>query len=61
MTEHGDSRTDNYYWLRDDARKDKQVIDYLKAENAYTESVMAAGKTLENTLYNEMVERMAQK
>ncbi|HGW4632719.1 TPA: S9 family peptidase [Proteus mirabilis] len=60
MTDHGDSRTDNYYWLRDDARKDKQVIDYLKAENAYTESVMAAGKTLENTLYNEMVERMAQ-
>ncbi len=60
MTEHGDSRTDNYYWLRDDARKDKQVIDYLKAENAYTESVMAVGKTLENTLYNEMVERMAQ-
>ncbi len=60
MTEHGDTRTDNYYWLRDDARKDKQVIDYLKAENAYTESVMVAGKTLENTLYNEMVERMAQ-
>ncbi|WP_368869983.1 S9 family peptidase [Proteus mirabilis] len=60
MTEHGDNRTDNYYWLRDDARKDKQVIDYLNAENAYTESVMAAGKTLENTLYNEMVERMAQ-
>lgn len=60
MTDHGDTRTDNYYWLRDDARKDKQVIDYLKAENAYTESVMVAGKTLENTLYNEMVERMAQ-
>lgn len=60
MTDHGDTRTDNYYWFRDDARKDKQVIDYLKAENAYTESVMAAGKTLENTLYNEMVERMAQ-
>lgn len=60
MTEHGDTRTDNYYWLRDDARKDKQVIDYLNAENAYTESVMVAGKTLENTLYNEMVERMAQ-
>ncbi|HID7801216.1 S9 family peptidase [Proteus mirabilis] len=60
MTEHGDTRTDNYYWLRDDARKDKQVIDYLNAENAYTESVMATGKTLENTLYNEMVERMAQ-
>ncbi|OOQ51825.1 protease 2 [Proteus mirabilis] len=60
MTEHGDTRTDNYYWLRDDARKDKQVIDYLNAENTYTESVMAAGKALEDTLYNEMVERMAQ-
>lgn len=35
MTDHGDARTDNYYWLRDDARKDKQVIDYLKAEMLY--------------------------
>lgn len=60
MTEHGDTRTDNYYWLRDDSRKDPNVLDYLNAENAYTESVMKEGKTLEETLFNEMVSRMAQ-
>ncbi|QAV25009.1 S9 family peptidase [Proteus hauseri] len=60
MTEHGDTRTDNYYWLRDDARKDPQVLDYLNAENAYTESVMKEGKALEETLFTEMVSRMAQ-
>lgn len=60
MTEHGDTRTDNYYWLRDDSRKDPKVLDYLNAENAYTESVMKEGKALEETLFNEMVSRMAQ-
>lgn len=60
MTEHGDARTDNYYWLRDDSRKDPKVLDYLNAENAYTESVMKEGKALEETLFNEMVSRMAQ-
>lgn len=60
MTEHGDTRTDNYYWLRDDARKDPQVLEYLNAENAYTESVMKEGKALEETLFTEMVSRMAQ-
>lgn len=60
MTNHGDTRTDNYYWLRDDSRKDPNVLDYLNAENAYTESVMKEGKALEETLFNEMVSRMAQ-
>lgn len=60
MTDHGDTRTDNYYWLRDDSRKDPKVLDYLNAENAYTESVMKEGKALEETLFNEMVSRMAQ-
>lgn len=60
MTDHGDTRTDNYYWLRDDSRKDPKVLDYLNSENAYTESVMKEGKALEETLFNEMVSRMAQ-
>ncbi|MEQ5224236.1 S9 family peptidase [Proteus cibi] len=60
MTDHGDTRTDNYYWLRDDSRKDPKVLDYLNAENAYTESVMQEGQALEETLFNEMVSRMAQ-
>ncbi|OAT37411.1 S9 family peptidase [Proteus myxofaciens] len=60
MTAHGDSRTDNYYWLRDDTRNDPNVLDYLNAENAYTDLVMKEGKALEETLFNEMVSRMAQ-
>ncbi len=33
---HGDERIDNYYWLRDDSRKNKEVINYLKEENRYS-------------------------
>ena len=33
---HGDERIDNYYWLRDDSRKNKKVINYLKDENRYS-------------------------
>ena len=33
---HGDVRIDNYYWLRDDSRKNKKVINYLKEENKYS-------------------------
>ena len=37
----GDTRVDNYYWLRDDERQKPEVLDYLKAENAYTEAMLA--------------------
>ena len=30
------TRTDPYFWLRDDERKSEKVIDFLKEENAYT-------------------------
>ena len=30
---HGDERIDNYYWLRDDTRKDPEIISYLEEEN----------------------------
>ena len=33
-----DVRIDNYYWLND--RENQEVIDYLNAENAYTEAVL---------------------
>ena len=35
---HGDTRTDNYFWLRE--RENPEVIEYLEAENAYTEAMM---------------------
>lgn len=33
--------------LRDDARKDKDVVAYLSAENEYTEAVLADTKELQ--------------
>ena len=37
----GDIRVDNYYWLRDDSRKNPEIISYLQQENAYTEAMMS--------------------
>lgn len=52
---HGHQREDNYFWLRDDERKDPKVLAYLEQENAYTEQQMAPLSTLQKTLYDEMV------
>ncbi|WP_422824262.1 S9 family peptidase [Xenorhabdus siamensis] len=59
ITIHGDTRIDNYYWLRDDNRQDKEVIDYLTAENKHTAEVLESGQELRKTLYNEMTGRMS--
>jgi oligopeptidase B len=53
---HGDRRVDPYYWLRD--RDNPEVIDYLEAENAYTEAQMAHTEALQQTLYDEMLGRI---
>jgi oligopeptidase B len=56
---HG-TRTDPYYWLRDDERADPQVLAYLQAENSYRERCMAAAKPFEDSLYAEIVARLKQ-
>ncbi|PHM75248.1 S9 family peptidase [Xenorhabdus kozodoii] len=58
MEIHGDVRVDDYYWLRDDNRQDKNVIDYLKAENQYAGQMLKSGQALRETLYQEMTDRM---
>ena len=52
----GQQRVDNYYWLKD--KNNPKVIDYLTAENVYTDSVMASTKGLQQTIYDEIVGRM---
>ena len=54
----GDTRADNYFWLRD--RKDPSTIPYLEAENAYHEAVMAPTKDRQTWLYSEMLGRIKQ-
>ncbi|MBB3797668.1 oligopeptidase B [Xanthomonas arboricola] len=56
----GATRSDDYYWLRDDKREDKAMLAYLNAENAYTDTVMAPLKPLEDALYTEIVGRIKQ-
>ncbi|QOW60880.1 S9 family peptidase [Treponema pedis] len=56
FTKFGNKRVDNYYWLKD--KNNPEVIDYLKAENAYTDTVMASTKDLQKTLYDEMIARI---
>ena len=58
LEKHGDVRVDNYYWLNQ--REDPEVIDYLEAENAYTESRMAHTEALQQTLFDEFKERIKQ-
>ena len=57
---HGAERNDEYYWLRDDKRANPQMLDYLKAENAYADAVLAPLKPLQGTLYKEIVARIKQ-
>ncbi len=55
---HDHTRIDNYYWLND--REDTKVIEYLEAENAYREDLMAHTQELQETLYDEIVGRIKQ-
>lgn len=57
----GDKRIDNYYWMGDYFFKgpdSTQVLDYLKAENAYTDTMMAATESFQDKLFKEMKGRI---
>jgi oligopeptidase B len=56
LVAHGDVRIDDWYWLRD--KDDPDVIDHLRAENAFTESATAHTAQLQALLFEEMVERI---
>ncbi len=49
---------DPYYWMRDDDRKNKDVIGYLNAENTYAEDSMAHLNATREQLYKEMLSHM---
>ena len=55
---HDATVVDPYYWLRQKGSPD--VVNYLKAENAYTEEMTAALKPLQDRLYAEMLARIQQ-
>jgi len=55
---HGDRLIDNYAWLRD--KNNPEVIAYLNAENAYTDTVLRDTEPFQEKLYQEMLDRILQ-
>ena len=49
---HGDTVDDPYFWLAD--KKNKEVIGYLEAENAYTEARLAGQAQLRERIFQEI-------
>lgn len=61
---HGDQVNDPYYWMIDYFKKGKdstQVVDYLKAENSYWESMMKDTEPFRKQLFQEMKARVKEK
>ena len=67
MTIHGDTRVDDYYWMRlTDEQKSaeekdshtQEVVDYIDAENDYTESRLKHTKKFQDKLFDEIVDRI---
>ena len=56
LVTHGDKRIDNYYWLRQ--QDNSEVIDYLNAENNYTQAQMQHSEKLQQSLYDEILSRI---
>lgn len=54
-------RDDPYHWLRDDARKDINVMNHLKKENNYTKKIMLSKKKLKNKIFQEIINRIPRK
>lgn len=55
-TIHGATIHDPYFYLRH--KKDPQVLDYLKAENSYTDAMMAETKPWQETFFQELKARI---
>ena len=67
LTMHGDTRIDNYYWLRlSDEQKNAEepdeqthkVLEYLESESDYAKQVMAHTDEFQQKLFDEIVGRI---
>ena len=67
LTMHGDTRIDNYYWMRltdeqknakDPDQQTQDVVEYIYQENQYTQSNLSHTRKLQNTIFDEMVSRI---
>ncbi len=52
ITTHGDERADPWFWLRE--QEDPQTMEYLRAENAFTEAFMQPLEAFQEVIYAEI-------
>ncbi|MEQ1540320.1 MAG: prolyl oligopeptidase family serine peptidase, partial [Sphingorhabdus sp.] len=60
-TYHGETISDDYHWLRDQSYPvidDTDILDHVKAENAYFEAQMGPQAALTETIFQEMKGRV---
>lgn len=58
MIAHNHKRIDNYYWMRDDTRTDKEILAHLEAENKYTQAKLAHTENMQKRLFKEIKARI---
>ena len=58
LIQHNDIRVDNYYWLRDDSRSDKEVLAYLDSENSYADKWFESRHDFKTDIVNELIEQL---
>ena len=58
LTQHNDTRIDNYYWMRDDSRSNSDVINYLKSENIYTDNWFSNQSDFKTPIVNELMNQV---
>ena len=58
---HGVVRIDDYYWMRDDSRKNEEVLSHLKSENKYLEDWFKEGTDKRDQLFEEIISKIPKK
>jgi oligopeptidase B len=68
ITQHGQTRNDEYSWLRDEnwknfisgdlSFKDPEILKYIEDENQYKDHIMSSQKEVKDTFYQEILSRI---
>jgi oligopeptidase B len=48
------SHIDNFFWLRDDSRTNKEILQIINQENCYTDCILSPHKNLQTQIFQEL-------
>ena len=58
MVIHNHTRVDDYYWMRDDSRKNPEVLAHLAAENDYMKAQLQHTEAMQEKIFQEIKARI---